>query len=39
MKAVPAEFPDPRGPTSLPDVILTGHDPTERGAEFRARIY
>ena len=39
VKPVPAEFPDPRVPTSIPDVILTGHDPTERGAEFRARIY
>jgi 3-phenylpropionate/trans-cinnamate dioxygenase ferredoxin reductase subunit len=39
MKPVPAEFPDPRVPTSIPDVILTGHDPTERGAEFRARTY
>ena len=38
-KPVPAEFPDPHVPTSLPDVILTGHDPTERGAEFQARIH
>jgi len=38
-KPVPAEFPDPHVPTSLPTVILTGHDPTERGAEFRARIH
>ena len=22
-------------PTGIPDVVLTGHDPTERGAEFR----
>ena len=35
MHPVPAEFPDPRAPTALPDVVLTGHDPTERGAEFR----
>jgi len=39
MKPVPAEFPDPHVPTSLPTVILTGHDPTERGAEFRARLH
>jgi transposase InsO family protein len=32
---VPAAFPDPRTPTAIPDVVLTGHDPTERGAEFR----
>ncbi|MGF6885682.1 NADPH-dependent 2,4-dienoyl-CoA reductase/sulfur reductase-like enzyme [Nocardia sp. GAS34] len=31
---VPARFPDPREPTGLPDVVLTGHDPTSRGAEF-----
>jgi 3-phenylpropionate/trans-cinnamate dioxygenase ferredoxin reductase subunit len=39
MKPMPAQFPDPHVSTSLPDVILTGHDPTERGAEFRARIH
>ncbi len=33
---MPARFPDPREPTALPDVVLTGHDPTSRGAEFRA---
>jgi 3-phenylpropionate/trans-cinnamate dioxygenase ferredoxin reductase subunit len=38
-KPVPAEFGDPSLPTSLPDVVLTGHDPTVRGAEFRARIH
>ena len=32
---MPADFPDPRAPTALPDVVLTGHDPTARGAEFR----
>jgi NADPH-dependent 2,4-dienoyl-CoA reductase/sulfur reductase-like enzyme len=32
---IPAEFPDPHAPTSVPDVVLTGHDPTDRGAEFR----
>ncbi len=37
MKPIPARFPDPRTPTTLPDVVLTGHDPTERGAEFRPR--
>ena len=35
-KPIPAAFPDPRIPTGIPDVVLTGHDPTERGAEFRA---
>jgi NADPH-dependent 2,4-dienoyl-CoA reductase/sulfur reductase-like enzyme len=37
MKPVPARFPDPRAPTGYPDVILTGHDPTERGAEYRPK--
>ena len=37
MKPVPAEFPDPRTPTALPTVVLTGHDPTDRGAEFQPR--
>lgn len=32
---MPARFPDPREPTGIPDVVLTGHDPTSRGAEFR----
>jgi NADPH-dependent 2,4-dienoyl-CoA reductase/sulfur reductase-like enzyme len=36
MKPMPAAFPDPRAPTAIPDVVLTGHDPTDRGAEFRA---
>jgi 3-phenylpropionate/trans-cinnamate dioxygenase ferredoxin reductase subunit len=36
MKPVPAEFPDPRTPTALPTVVLTGHDPTDRGAEFQS---
>lgn len=31
-----AGFPDARAPTALPEVVLTGHDPTARGAEFRA---
>jgi NADPH-dependent 2,4-dienoyl-CoA reductase/sulfur reductase-like enzyme len=34
-KPIPADFPDPRMATEMPDVVLTGHDPTERGAEFR----
>jgi hypothetical protein len=33
-KPVPAEFPDVRAPTELPTVILTGHDPIDRGAAF-----
>ena len=37
MKPIPARFPDPRAPTGYPDVVLTGHDPTERGAEFRPK--
>ncbi|MGW7383809.1 oxidoreductase C-terminal domain-containing protein [Streptomyces sp. NPDC054794] len=37
MKPVPAEFPDPRVPTAVPDVVLTGHAPSERTAEFRPR--
>jgi len=32
-----ARFGDPRAPTGLPDVVLTGHDPTSRGAEFRPK--
>jgi NADPH-dependent 2,4-dienoyl-CoA reductase/sulfur reductase-like enzyme len=37
MTPIPARFPDPRVPTGIPDVVLTGHDPTSRGAEFRSR--
>ena len=37
MKPVPARFPDPRAPTGFPDVVLTGHDPTDRGAEYRPK--
>ena len=34
---MPADFP-PRGvPTGIPDVVLTGHDPSERQVEFRPR--
>lgn len=32
-----ARFGDPRAPTGIPDVVLTGHDPTSRGAEFRPK--
>ncbi|MEU7768593.1 FAD-dependent oxidoreductase [Nocardia sp. NPDC049190] len=32
---IPARFPDPRVPTELPTVVLTGYDPTSREAEFR----
>lgn len=36
-RPVPAEFP-PRGvPTAVPDVVVTGYDPSERQAEFRPR--
>jgi 3-phenylpropionate/trans-cinnamate dioxygenase ferredoxin reductase subunit len=37
MKPVPAEFPEPGVPTGIPDVVLTGHDPGQRSAEFRPR--
>jgi 3-phenylpropionate/trans-cinnamate dioxygenase ferredoxin reductase subunit len=37
-KPVSAEFPAPHAPSSLPDVVLTGHDPTDRGAEFRTSV-
>lgn len=37
MKPMPARFPDPRVPTGIPDVVLTGHDPTSRGAEYRSK--
>jgi NADPH-dependent 2,4-dienoyl-CoA reductase/sulfur reductase-like enzyme len=36
-RPIPARFPDPRVPTAFPDVVLTGHDPTSRGAEFRRK--
>ena len=32
-----ARFGDPRAPTGIPEVVLTGHDPTSRGAEFRVK--
>ena len=34
MMPMPARFPDPRAQTAFPDVVLTGHDPTDRGAEY-----
>ncbi|MGW0881796.1 NAD(P)/FAD-dependent oxidoreductase [Streptomyces sp. NPDC002671] len=37
MQAMPAGFPAPGAPAAVPDVVLTGHDPTERRAEFRPR--
>ncbi|BCJ75069.1 pyridine nucleotide-disulfide oxidoreductase [Catellatospora sp. IY07-71] len=37
MKPMPADFPEPGVPTAVPDVVLTGHDPNERRAEFRPR--
>ncbi|OBI83106.1 NAD(P)/FAD-dependent oxidoreductase [Mycobacterium sp. 1245805.9] len=36
MRVMPADFPA-RGVTETPDVVLTGHDPSERRAEFRPR--
>ena len=37
MRPVPAEFPARGVPTEAPDVVLTGHDPSERRAEFQPR--
>ncbi|MEV0671959.1 FAD-dependent oxidoreductase [Mycobacterium sp. NPDC050441] len=37
MRVRPADFPARGVPTEAPDVVLTGHDPTERQAEFRPR--
>jgi 3-phenylpropionate/trans-cinnamate dioxygenase ferredoxin reductase subunit len=34
---LPADFPARGVPTEAPDVVLTGHDPSERRAEFRPR--
>ena len=35
---MPAAFPAPgAAPTAMPEVVLTGHDPNERRAEFRPR--
>jgi len=35
MRVRPAEFPARGVPTETPDVVVTGHDPAERRAEFR----
>lgn len=37
MRVVPAQFPE-RGAATAADVVLTGHDPNEREAEFRPRL-
>lgn len=37
MRPRPAAFPQPGALTAIPDVVLTGHDPAERRAEFRPR--
>jgi len=37
MRVMPADFPARGVPTEAPDVVLTGHDPSERQAEFRPR--
>src|SRR5580692_754223 len=37
MKPMPARFPAPGVPTGNPDVVLTGHDPTDRQAEYRTK--
>ena len=37
MRVMPAEFPARGVPTETPDVVLTGHDPAQRRAEFRPR--
>lgn len=36
-RVVPADFPSRGTTTAIPDVVLTGHDPNERQAEFRPR--
>ena len=37
-EAGPGRVPGPgRSPTAMPEVVLTGHDPSERRAEFRPR--
>jgi hypothetical protein len=36
-RPIPADFPERGVPTGVPDVVLTGHDPRERQAEFRPR--
>ena len=37
MRVMPADFPARGVPTEGPDVVLTGHHPSERRAEFRPR--
>jgi len=37
MRVLAADFPARGVPTETPNVVLTGHDPSERRAEFRAR--
>jgi Reductase C-terminal len=37
MTPMPAEFPEPGAPMAMPEVVLTGHNPSERRAEFRPR--
>jgi NADPH-dependent 2,4-dienoyl-CoA reductase/sulfur reductase-like enzyme len=37
MRVMPADFPARGVPTEAPDVVLTGHAPSERRAEFRTR--
>jgi NADPH-dependent 2,4-dienoyl-CoA reductase/sulfur reductase-like enzyme len=37
LEPVPARFPERGVPTGIPDVVLTGHDPTERAAEYEYR--
>jgi 3-phenylpropionate/trans-cinnamate dioxygenase ferredoxin reductase subunit len=37
MTPIPAEFPAAGVPTGLPEVVLTGHSPSDRRAEFRSR--
>jgi 3-phenylpropionate/trans-cinnamate dioxygenase ferredoxin reductase subunit len=36
-RPIPADFPARGVPTGIPDVVLTGHDPNERSAEYRPR--
>ncbi|MER7834323.1 FAD/NAD(P)-binding oxidoreductase [Streptomyces sp. NPDC096040] len=36
-KPIPAQFPELGVPTAIPEVVLTGHDPSERSAVFRPR--
>jgi NADPH-dependent 2,4-dienoyl-CoA reductase/sulfur reductase-like enzyme len=36
-RPIPADFPKRGVPTGVPDVVLTGHDPLERAAEYQPR--